>query len=108
MALNAVLIRRTESQRIETEGQRRLSSIASKIDNSLYHSECLLNSVAMQIEQIISMGGDTSSQLEAYFTPETVSYINNESKGSCFSAYAAYNGTLYINDFIPDERFVLQ
>ena len=62
----------------------------------------------MQIEQIISMGGDTSSQLEAYFTPETVSYINNESKGSCFSAYAAYNGTLYINDFIPDERFVLQ
>lgn len=107
MALNAVLIRRTESQRIETEGQRRLSSIASKIDNSLYHSECLLNSVSMQIEQIISMGGDTSSQLEAYFSPEIISYINSESKGSCFSAYAAYNGTLYINDFIPDESFVL-
>ena len=107
MVLNAVLIRRTESQRIETEGQRRLSSIASKIDNSLYRSECLLNSVAMQIEQVISMGGNVSEQLESYFTPETIADINNESNGSCFSAYAAYDGKLYINAFVPDQSFVL-
>lgn len=107
MLLNAVLIRRTESERIEVEGQMRLSSIAGRVDNSLYRSECLLNSVAMQIEQIISMGGDTSVLLSEYFTSETVEGIHNESDGSCFGAYAAYNNKLYINDFVPDENFVL-
>lgn len=107
IALNAVLIRRTEAARIETEGQMRLSSIASRIDNSMYRSECLLDSVAMQIEQLISIGGDVPERLNEYFSPETVSEINSESDGSCFSAYAAYNGKLYINDFIPGENFVL-
>ncbi|MGN1105639.1 MAG: cache domain-containing protein, partial [Huintestinicola sp.] len=105
--LNAVLIKNTEAQRIEAEGQMRLSSIAGSVDNSLYRSECLLDSVAMQIEQIISMGGDTSKQLDEYFCAETIADISGRSDGSCFSAYAAYNGQLYINDFIPDDDFVL-
>ncbi len=107
MALITVLIRHTEAQQVETEGQMRLSSIASKVDNTLYGSECMLNSVAMQVEQIISMGGDTSDLLKEYFTPETIYDINSESDISCFSAYAAYENDLYINDFIPDESFVL-
>lgn len=105
--LNAVLIKSTESQRIEAEGQMRLSSIAGSVDNSLYRSECLLDSVAMQIEQIISMDGDTSKLLDEYFCAETISDISGRSDGSCFSAYAAYNGQLYINDFVPDDDFVL-
>ncbi len=107
MVLNAFLIRSTESDRIEMEGQMRLSSIAGRVDNSLYRSECLLNSVVMQIEQIVSMSGDTSSLLSDYFSPDIVEYISEESDGSCFSAYAAYNDRLYINNFIPDESFVL-
>ena len=106
-ALNAILIKGTESQRIEAEGQMRLSSIAGSVGNSLYRSECLLDSVAMQIEQIISMGGDTSKNLDDYFCAETIADISGRSDGSCFSAYAAYNGNLYINDFIPDKDFVL-
>ncbi len=107
MILNVVLIRHTDSHRIEIEGQMRLSGIAGSVDNSLYRSECLLNSTAMQVEQIISMGGDTSALLSDYFSAETINDINQESDGSCFSAYAAYNNKLYINDFVPDESFVL-
>ncbi len=107
MVLNAVMIRRTESQRIEVEGQMRLSSIAGRVDNSLYRSECLLNSVAMQIEQFIAMGEDTSQFLSGYFTEETIEDINSESDVGCFAAYAAYDGRLYINNFVPDENFVL-
>ncbi len=107
MVLITALVRHTESQQVETEGQMRLSSIASKVDNTLYASECMLNSIAMQVEQMISMGGDTSVLLKEYFTPETIFDINSESDIACFSAYAAYEDTLYINDFIPDESFVL-
>ncbi len=107
MLLNAFLIRRTESDRIEMEGQIQLSSIAGSVDNSLYRSECLLNSVALQIEQIVSMGGDADKLLTEYFTVETVDGINSESDGSCFNAYAAYNNKLYISDFVPDDSFVL-
>ncbi|MBQ8781644.1 MAG: hypothetical protein IJZ72_08235 [Oscillospiraceae bacterium] len=85
----------------------KLSSIAGRVDNSLYRSECLLNSVAMQIEQIISMGGDTSELLTGYISPKTIADINSESHGSCFSAYAAYDGELYINNFVHDESFAL-
>ncbi len=107
LILNTILIRNTESDKIEVEGQMKLSNIAGSVDNNLYRSECLLNSVAMQIEQIIAMDGDTSEQLSNYFTPETISSISKESDGSCFSAYAAYDNRLYINGFIPDESFIL-
>ena len=105
--MNIILVRRAEKKQVEAEGQMRLSSIAASVDNSLYRSECLLDSVAMQIEQIISMGGDVSGQLYEYFSPETIEDISLRSDGSCFSAYAAYDGELYINDFTPDENFVL-
>ncbi|MBQ9948588.1 MAG: response regulator [Oscillospiraceae bacterium] len=105
--LNTLLIRRTESERVNAEGQVRLSGIAGRIDNSMYRSECLMDSVAMQIEQILSAGGDTEENLSGYFSDETIAGINESSDGSCFSAYAAYKGKLYINDFIPDETFVL-
>ena len=36
IVLNAVLIQHTESQRIEAQGQMELSSIAGRVDNSLY------------------------------------------------------------------------
>ncbi len=104
--LNAVLIQRTEADRIEAQGQMRLSSIAGRVDNSLYRSECLLDSVGMQIEQIIS-AEEPETQLTAFFSPRTIEDIKGKSEGSCFSAYAAYNGKLYINDFVPDESFVL-
>lgn len=107
IVLNVVMIRRTEADKVEAEGQMRLNSIASRVDNSLYRSECLLDSVAMQIEQIISSDGDVSAMLHEYFCPETIADISSRSDGSCFSAYAAYDGQLYINDFIPDDDFVL-
>lgn len=107
MILNSILVSRTEEKRIEADGQMRLSSIAGRVDNSLYRSECLLDSVAMQIEQIISSEGDADAKLDRYFNPETIEDICSQSDGSCFSAYAAYNNKLYINDFIPDENFVL-
>ncbi|MCI7766565.1 MAG: ATP-binding protein [Oscillospiraceae bacterium] len=107
IVMNVVLIRRADTARIEAEGQTRLSSIAGRVGNSLYRSECLLDSVAMQIEQILAMGGDTSELLDDYFCSETIADIRSESDGSCFSAYAAYDGRLYINDFVPDDDFVL-
>ncbi|MBP1561483.1 MAG: response regulator [Oscillospiraceae bacterium] len=105
--MNIALISNAETERIEAEGQMRLSNIAGRVDSSLYRSECLLDSVAMQVEQIISADGDTSALLDEYFCPETIADINSKSDGSCFSAYAAYNGELYINDFVPDKDFVL-
>ncbi|MDY2847959.1 MAG: cache domain-containing protein [Oscillospiraceae bacterium] len=107
IVLNTALIRQTETQRIEAEGQMRLSSIASQVDTSLYRSECLLDSVAMQIEQIIASGDDISGQIECYFSADTIADISSRSDGSCFSAYAAYDGRLYINDFVPDDDFIL-
>ena len=107
IAMNIALIQRAATERTEAEGQMRLSNIAARADSSLYRSECLLDSVAMQIEQLISMGGDTSARLDEYFCPETVEDIKQRSDGNCFSAYAAYNGKLYINDFVPDKDFVL-
>lgn len=107
IVMNVILIRRAETQQIEAEGQTRLSSIAGRVDNSLYRSECLLDSVALQVEQIISVSDNASELLDNYFCSETIADINNRSDGSCFSAYAAYNGELYINDFVPDEDFVL-
>ncbi len=105
--MNTMLIRSAESDRTEIEGQMQLSSIAGRVDNSLYRSECLLNSVAMQIEQILVLGGDTSARLREYFCDATVADINSESDGSCFNAYAAYDDTLYISGFVPDDSFVL-
>lgn len=107
IALNTLLIRKTEADRIEAEGQMRLSSIAGRVDSSLYKSECLLDSVAMQIEQILAENGDASGLLTDYFSPETVSDISGKSDGSCFSAYAAYDNKLYISEFIPDDTFIL-
>lgn len=107
IVLNIGLMSRSRAERIEAEGQLRLSSIANRVGNSLYRSECLLDSVVMQIEQIISSGGRTSELLDEYFCPETIADISSKSDGSCFSAYAAYNGSLYINDFVPDNGFVL-
>ena len=108
IVLNIVLIRRAETERTEAEGQMRLSNIAARADSSLYCSECLLDSVSMQIEQMTSLDSDVSELLNEYFCPETIEDIKSRSDGSCFSAYAAYNGELYINDFTPDEDFVLE
>ncbi len=116
ISLVTVLIVHTDTQRVETEGQMRLSSITSKVGNTLYASECMLDSVAMQVEQMISMGADSSEIskiLSGYFTAETILDINDQSKKSqagvsCFSAYAAYDGKLYINDFEPGDDFVLE
>ena len=107
MTLNAVLVQAYESVSIKSEGQVRLSNITGRVDNSLYRSECLLNSVAMQIEHIIAMDDDTAAQLDAYFSSEIVEEIRIESNGNCFGVYAAHNGNLYMNDFVPDEDFVL-
>ncbi len=107
IVLNVSMIKHTETQRIEAEGQMRLSSIAGRVDTSLYRSECLLDSVAMQVEQLIASGGDTSELLKGYFCAETIADISSRADGSCFSAYAAYNGELYIDDFVPDDNFVL-
>ncbi|MGN0691083.1 MAG: hypothetical protein ACI4K7_01905, partial [Oscillospiraceae bacterium] len=63
IVLNISLIKNTETQRIEAEGQMRLSSIAGRVDTSLYRSECLLDSMAMQVEQMIASKGDTSQLL---------------------------------------------
>lgn len=108
VVMNVVMIKRTETDKIEAEGQMRLSSIAGRVEGSLYRSECLLDSVAMQIEQIISSDGDVTELLNEYFCDETIEDIKSRSDGSCFSAYAAYNGELYINDFIPNDDFVLE
>lgn len=107
IAMNIILIQRAEKERTESEGQMRLSSIAGRADSSLYRSECLLDSVAMQIEQLISMDGDASTRLDEYFCTKTIKDIKQRSDGNCFSAYAAYNGELYINNFVPDKDFVL-
>ena len=107
IVMNIVIVRHSETEQIEAEGQMRLSSIAGSVGNSLYRSECLLDSVATQIEQIISIGGNTSEYLDEYFSTETIADISSRSDGSCFSAYAAYNGRLYINNFVPNENFVL-
>lgn len=107
IVLNIVLVSHSETERIDAKGQMRISSIAGSADSSLYRSECLLDSVAMQIEQLISMDEDTDERLDKYFCPETIEDIKQRSDGTCFSAYAAYNGKLYINDFVPDENFVI-
>ena len=107
MLLNVFLMQSYASARIKSEGQVSLSNIAGRVDNSLYHSECLLNSVAMQIEHIVAMNGDTAAQIDEYFSPEMITEIQAESNGNCFGAYAAYNGKFYMNDFVPDESFVL-
>ncbi|MGN0619217.1 MAG: cache domain-containing protein [Ruminiclostridium sp.] len=108
IVMNILMVRRAETGRTEAEGQMRLSDIAARADSSLYRSECLLDSVSMQIEQITSMDGDVSELLNEYFCTETIEDIISRSDGSCFSAYAAYNGKLCINDFTPDEDFVLE
>ena len=100
--MNILMVRRAETERAEAEGQMRLSNIAARADSSLYRSECLLDSVSMQIEQMTSLGSDVSELLDEYFCPETIEDIKSRSDGSCFSAYAAYNGKLCINDFTPD------
>ena len=106
--MSVVMVGRAETERTETEGQMRLSNIAARADSSLYRSESLLDSVSMQIEQMTSMGSDVPKLLDKYFCPETIEDIKSRSDGSCFSAYAAYNGKLYINGFTPDEDFVLE
>ena len=108
IVMNILMVRRAETERTEAEGQMRLSNIAARADSSLYRSECLLDSVSMQIEQMTSLDSDVSELLNEYFCPETIEDIKSRSDGSCFSAYAAYNGELYINDFTPDEDFVLE
>ena len=101
------LLWRAETKQTEAEGQMQLVNIAARVDNSLYRSECLLDSVAMQVEQIIAMGGDVSGELDKYFCPKTVEKIRRQSGDNCFSAYAAYDNKLYINGFTPDDNFVL-
>ncbi|MDD6991504.1 MAG: hypothetical protein PUI48_06730 [Oscillospiraceae bacterium] len=78
---------------------RRGCSIAGRVDSSFYRSECLFDSVAMQVEQIISDDGDVSELLDKFFCSDIIEDINKRSDGSCFGAYAAYYGELYINDF---------
>ncbi|MGN0665674.1 MAG: cache domain-containing protein [Huintestinicola sp.] len=108
VTLNVILIKNTDKERIQADGQMRLSSIAGQVDNSLYQAECLLDSVAMKVEQIIAQGGDTDKLLSDYFSDSTIAEISSQSDGRCFNTYAAYNGKLYIHGFTPGEDFVLQ
>ncbi len=107
-ALSTVILNRAKSEKIDITGQARLSSIASRIGDSLYRSECLLDSVAMQAEQIIAQNANTAEEkLKDYFSSETIENIQSKSDGSCINAYAAYNEKLIINNFIPNDDFVL-
>lgn len=106
--LNVVLVGRAETEHIRSEGQMRISSIASRAESDLYRSECLLDSVAMQIEQLIAMDTDADEELSKYFCAETVEDIVKRSDGNCFNAYAAYNDKLYIKSAIIDDNFVLE
>ena len=103
---NIFLIRTSESRNIDAEGQIELSNIAGSVENNLYRSECLLDSVIMQIEPML-LEGTAKESLTQYFNKETLETIREKSEGSCFSAYAAYQDELYINDFVPDQNFVL-
>ncbi len=102
-----VVLWRAETKQTEVEGQMRLNGIADSVGNSLYRSECLLDSVSMQVERIISTGGDIPEKLTDYLSAETVENLKERADGNCFSAYAAYDGVLCINDFVPDDDFVL-
>ncbi|MGN0552554.1 MAG: cache domain-containing protein [Oscillospiraceae bacterium] len=106
--MNTVIVSSAEKEKVEAEGQMRLSSIAGEADNSLCRAEYLLDSVAMQVEQIISSEGNVQEKLNEFFCAEKVADICGRSDGSCFSVYAAYNGRLYINDFVPDDNFVIE
>lgn len=108
VSLNIVLIRKTEAERIKAEGQMKLSSIAGQVENSLYQSECLLDSLGMKIEQLTTLDGDPDRLLRDFFCEEMINDIGEKSDGRCFNCYAAYDGKLYINGFIPDENFVLE
>lgn len=108
VSLNIILIRKTESERIKADGQMRLSSIAGRVENSLYQSECLLDSLGMKIEQMIIEEGEADRLLMDFFSKETIVDIGEKSDGRCFNCYAAYNGKLYINGFVPDADFVLE
>ena len=64
--MSVVMVGRAETERTETEGQMRLSNIAARADSSLYRSECLLDSVSMQIEQMTSPGSDVPKLLACF------------------------------------------
>lgn len=102
-----ILLGRAETKQTEAEGQMRLNGIADSVGNNLYRSECLLDSVSMQVERIISTGGDIPEKLTNYFSADMVGNLNERSGGNCFNAYAAYDGVLCISDFVPDDEFVL-
>ena len=78
IVMNIVMVSRAETERTEAEGQMRLSNIAARADSSLYRSECLLDSVSMQIEQMTSLGSDVSELLDEYFCPETIEDIKKQ------------------------------
>lgn len=105
--LNVMLIHTTESKNIDAEGQIELSNIAGSVESNLYRSECLLDSVIMQVEAMLAREDSVEDDLRNFFDADTLSTISEKSDGSCFNAYAAYDGNLYINNFIPDENFVL-
>ncbi len=108
-ALSTVILNRAKSEKIDITGQARLDSIANRIGDSLYRSECLLDSVAMQVEQIIVQNPDDAEEkLKAYFSDETIENIQSKSDGSCINAYTAYNEKLIIHNFVPDDDFVLE
>ncbi len=108
-ALSTVILNRAKSEKIDITGQARLDSIANRIGDSLYRSECLLDSVAMQAEQIIAQNANTAEKmLKDYFSSETIENIQSKSDGSCINAYAAYDEKLIINNFVPDNDFVLE
>jgi len=106
IGLNFNLMRDAETNKMQSEGQLRLSNIASQVENSLSKAENYAESYSAQLEMILESGENGDDKLYSFIDYQN-ELLKKKTGGACTATYIAYNNKLYMQDFVPDEDFNL-
>ncbi|MCQ2553232.1 MAG: response regulator [Clostridia bacterium] len=98
---------RLERTNIQSEGQLRLSNIAGQVENSLTKAESYAEKFASDLE-ILSVGnnGLSARTINSFIHNRNIELVEI-TNGTCTANYVAYDGKLYMENFVPTAHFHL-
>ena len=103
--LNLLMIHRTHTIRMMSEGQIQMTNIASEVESNLYKAECMVESMASYLEQLLAEDEPTEQQIWK-FVIQQQRQVQDKTEGQCFATYVARKERLYMQGFIPGKVWV--
>lgn len=106
LVINTWIMKQTETERANIEGQRKLSGIATEVESNLYEAECFMDSVIGQLQMFLETSENVKEELPGFIKKQKTSAIE-KTNGRAYSVYISYQDYLYIDGFTPGDDFVL-